>query len=213
MEETPARPSRRQQYAVATRQAIVEAARKLFAEQGYFATKVHDIATEAQVAPATVYAVSGGKQALLAELSRMWTSEPAIQETLSYVRSSTDPRAIVLYLAHASRTRRDQFGDVMRILVTTAPHDSAVADLLRPATELYRATTLVVAERIAELDGLRPGVDVALAEDALWFYFGYASYFTLHDDNGWTYERAEQWLAEQACRELLGEPLKTAATS
>jgi hypothetical protein len=37
----------------------------------------------------------------------------------------------------------------------------------------------------------------------LWFYFGYASLFTLHDDNSWSYERAEQWLANQACRELL----------
>jgi len=39
--------------------------------------------------------------------------------------------------------------------------------------------------------------------DILWFYFGYASYFTLHDENGWSYERAERWLADQACRELL----------
>jgi hypothetical protein len=80
----------------------------------------------------------------------------------------------------------------MRIRVNTAPHDSTVADLLAPATELYRATTLAVAKRIASLGGLRPGVDVELAADALWFYFGYASYFTLHDDNGWTYERAER---------------------
>jgi len=27
--------------------------------------------------------------------------------------------------------------------------------------------------------------------------------FTLHDDNGWPYERAERWLADQACRERL----------
>jgi AcrR family transcriptional regulator len=206
VDEAPGRRSRREQYAAATRQAIVDAARKLFAERGYFATKVDDIAAEAEVAPATVYAVTGGKQGLLAELSQMWTTEPAIDATLHYVRNSHDPRAILLYLAHASRSRREQFGDVMRILVTTAPHDQGVAELLRPATELYRATTVAVAERIAELGGLRPGVDVALAADALWFYFGYSSYFTLHDDNGWTYERAEHWLAEQAGREVLGPP-------
>jgi len=204
MDEVPARRSRREQYALATRQAIVDAARKLFAERGYFATMVDDIAAAAVVAPATVYAVTGGKQALLAELSRMWTTEPAIKATLDHVRRSEDPRGILLYLARASRLRREQFGDIMRILVTTAPHDQGVAELLQPATELYRATTVAVAERIAELGGLRSGVDIALAADALWFYFGYSSYFTLHDDNGWTYERAEVWLAAQACQELLG---------
>src|SRR5216683_2194712 len=49
----------------ATRQAIVGAARQLFSERGYFATKVDDVAALARVAPATVYAVSGGKQGLL----------------------------------------------------------------------------------------------------------------------------------------------------
>jgi AcrR family transcriptional regulator len=64
MAQTPKR-TRRQDYAEATRPAIIDAARRLFAERGYFATKVDDIAAEARVAPATVYAVTGGKQNLL----------------------------------------------------------------------------------------------------------------------------------------------------
>ena len=62
------RMTRRDEYAAATRQAILDAARKLFAERGYFATKVDDIAAKARVAPATVYAVTGGKYGLLTEL-------------------------------------------------------------------------------------------------------------------------------------------------
>src|ERR1700689_3819175 len=42
---------RRQEYAEVTRQAIVSAARRLFAEKGYFSTRVEDIAAEARVAP------------------------------------------------------------------------------------------------------------------------------------------------------------------
>ena len=45
---------RREEYAQATRQAIVDAARRLFSERGYFSTKVDDIAALARVAPATV---------------------------------------------------------------------------------------------------------------------------------------------------------------
>ena len=51
--------TRREEYAEATRQAILEAARRLFRERGYFATKVDEIAAMARVAPATVYAVDG----------------------------------------------------------------------------------------------------------------------------------------------------------
>lgn len=199
----PSKLSRRDQYALATRQAIIDAARRLFAERGYFATKVDDIAAEADVAPATVYAVGGGKQGLLGELSHMWTTEPAITTTLNYVAGAEDCEDIIRYLARASRERREQFGDVMRILLSTAPHDPAVARQLKPATDLYRATIVTVAERLAKLGGLRAGVDAAEAADVLWFYFGYASYFTLHDDNGWSYERAERWLADQTARALL----------
>jgi AcrR family transcriptional regulator len=203
MEGSQPKISRREQYALATRQAIIDAARRLFAERGYFATKVDDIAAEADVAPATVYAVAGGKQGLLAELSRMWTTEPAIATTLTYVGGAEDPEAIIRYLAHASRERREQFGDVMRILLAAAPHDRAVAEQLKPATDLYLETVQKVARRLVQLGGLRDGVDAAYAADILWFYFGYTSYFTLHDDNGWSYERAEQWLADQTCMALL----------
>jgi len=197
--------SRRDQYAQATRQAIIDAGRRLFAERGYFATKVDDIAAEADVAPATVYAVVGGKQGLLAELRSMWTTEPAITTTLKYIEDNDDAESIIRYVAHASRQRREQFGDVMRILLETAPHDSAVAAELKPATDLYRLTVAKVANRISELAALRAEVDVELAADVLWFYFGYQSYFTLHDDNSWTYERAERWLADQACQALLDQ--------
>jgi hypothetical protein len=53
------------------------------------------------------------------------------------------------------------------------------------------------------LGALREGMDVKQAADVFWFYFGYAGLFTLVDDNGWSYERAERWLCEEASRALL----------
>jgi hypothetical protein len=101
---------------------------------------------------------------------------------------------------------RDDFADIMRVLLTTAPHDMVVRQHLQDATAVYRAALVPVAERLAALGVLRPGLDVALAVDVLWFYFGYSSYFTLLDDNGWSYDRAQRWLAEQARRALLANP-------
>jgi hypothetical protein len=46
-------------------------------------------------------------------------------------------------------------------------------------------------------------MDVTQAVDVFWFYFGYSRLFTLHDDSGWSYERAERWLCQEASRALL----------
>jgi AcrR family transcriptional regulator len=113
--------SRRQEYAQATRRAIVDAARRLFTERGYFATKVDDIASEARVAPATVYAVTGGKQGLLAELITTWTTDPIVEATVSNIVASSDPAQIIRDVASAAREMREQFEDVIRLLLTTAP--------------------------------------------------------------------------------------------
>jgi AcrR family transcriptional regulator len=203
MSDVLRKPTRREEYAEATRQAIIDAARKLFAARGYFATKVDDIAAEARVAPATVYAVTGGKRGLLDELTRIWTTDPIVAATISHIGVADDPAMIIRELASASRQMREQFADVIRLLLTTAPHDRDVAEQLASATEVYRAALVPVAERLDQLHALRPGIGTDDCVDLLWFYFGYGSYFTLHDDNGWSYERAEQWLAEQARRELL----------
>ena len=195
--------TRREEYAQATRQAIIDAARKLFAERGYFATKVDDIAAEARVAPATVYAGGGGKRGLLDELIRIWTTDPIVEATITDIGASSDPVEIIREVSSVVRRMREEFADVMRLLLTTAPHDSNIAEQLRGATDVYRGAFVPIAQRLSDLGALRPGLDVEQAVDLLWFYFGYASLFTLHNDNGWSYERAEQWLADQACRELL----------
>ncbi len=201
----PARLSRRDEYAQATRRAILDAARRLFAERGYFAAKVEDIAAEARVAPATVYAVTGGKYGLLTELIRVWTTDPLVEATTIHIGKVGDPVEIIGELAAGSRRMREQYADIMRVVLTTAPHDQAVATELKAATSVYRRAFIPIAERLVKLGALRRGLDVAYTVDVFWFYFGYASYFTLHDDNGWAYERAERWLADQACRELLAD--------
>ena len=73
----------------------------------------------------------------------------------------------------------------------------------RARAAIYRAALAPIAERLVQLGGLRPGIEAADVVDLLWFYFGYASYFTLTDDNGWSYEHAERWLGGQATTALL----------
>jgi AcrR family transcriptional regulator len=195
--------TRREEYAEETRRAIIDAARKLFAQRGYFGTRVSDIAAEARVAPATVYAVTGGKASLLNALITMWTADPVVKATLMHIGKSTDPEEIIREVALASRSMREAYVDVIRVMLDTAPHDDAVAEQERTATAIYRAAITSIAKRLVQLGDLRTGMSVVDVADLLWFYFGYSSYFTLHDDNGWSYERAEQWLANEAITAVL----------
>jgi AcrR family transcriptional regulator len=199
--------TRREEYARATRQAIIDAARRLFSERGYFNTKVDDIAALARVAPATVYAVLGGKQGLLNTLIDVWTTAPIMAATIGRIEEMDDPGTVLRLVAATCRRMEEEFGDIMRVMRAIAPHDEAVSATLAAATSRTRQAFVPIAQRLADLGALRDRLDVKQAVDVFWFYFGYCGLLTLHNDNGWSYERAEQWLCEQASRALLQSQL------
>jgi AcrR family transcriptional regulator len=200
--------SRRDEYAEATRQAIVAAARELFSKQGFFSTKVDEIAARARVSPATVYAVSGGKYGLLRTLIESWTGDSIIGATIARIKTMDDPVAIVRLVASLRRRMQEEFGDVVRVLLNTAPHDKTAAESLKAVTARYRRSFVPISRRLAEVGALREELDVSQAVDVWWFYFGYSGMSILHDDNGWTYARAEEWLCQEASRALLRAPCK-----
>ncbi|MBH5338476.1 TetR/AcrR family transcriptional regulator [Streptomyces pactum] len=198
---TPHR-NRRSDYAEATRLAIVEAARQLFSHKGYFATTVEEIAAEARVAPTTVYAVGGGKQGLLRTLVDIWSQAPVVAASMDELDSLTDPDALLRQLSAVTRSMRESFGDIMRILIATAPHNEGAAEGLAIGTRRYRDALATVAAHLRTIGGTHPEMTVDQATDILWFYFGYSGYFTLVDQNGWSYDQAESWLAHQATMAL-----------
>ena len=196
--------SRRAEYAEATRRAIIAAARELFAERGYTATKVDEVAALARVSPATVYAVAGGKQGLLHTLVDDWTQAPEVDEAYRAIEASDTAEGVLGLVAATCRQMRCDWGDVMKIVLATAPLDETAAATLRTATDRYRAGTLLAARRLADLGALKPGLRIDDANDMLWFYFGYSGFFTLMEDNAWSADRAEEWLREMAAIAVLG---------
>ena len=65
---------------------------------------------------------------------------------------------------------REEFGDIIRVMLATAPHDAEVAKELASATATYRKAFLPISRRLLNLGTLRPGVSVDHAVDVLWFY-------------------------------------------
>jgi AcrR family transcriptional regulator len=136
--------TRREEYAEATRQAILDAARRLFRKKGFFSTKVDEIAAMARVSPATVYAVAGGKQGLLRTLMDVSTTmdisttAPMVAETIDRITIMDDAKAVMAFLARRMRLMREEFGDIMRLILKTAPHDMAASETPATATIRYR---------------------------------------------------------------------------
>jgi AcrR family transcriptional regulator len=198
--------SRRAEYAEATRLAAIDAARRLFSEKGYFAATVNEIAAAARVSPATVYAVNGGKQGLLRSLIDDWSAAPVVAEAHDTIERLNEATEILRYLAEKTREMRQDYGDIMRVVIAAAPHDETAAQGLALGTSRYRGFHVFVAQRLLDLGALREGIGVEEATDILWFYLGYAGFFTLVDDNGWSYTKAQKWLLARVEQALLAPP-------
>ena len=195
--------SRRAEYAEATRRAIIAAARELFVERGYTATKVDEVAALARVSPATVYAVAGGKQGLLHTLVDDWTQAPEVDEAYRAIEASDTADGVLDTVASLTRRMRGDWGDVMRIVLATAPLERTrqrACELRRTLSGGLRAAAV----RLADFGALKPDMTIDDATDILWFYFGYSGFFTLMEDNAWSADRAEEWLREMAAIAVLG---------
>src|SRR5215217_1150267 len=112
----------RQVQAQATRQSILDAARRLFAAQGYAATTLPTIAHEAGVAAATVSAVFGTKLTLLNELIRSAVRGDAGPAPLAqrqwWQEMLNDPDPVRQLARHAADIRRihDRTTDLFEIV-------------------------------------------------------------------------------------------------
>src|SRR4051812_6280248 len=166
--------SRRAEYAAATKVAIRAAARDLFLDKGYVATTVDDIAARARVAPATVYAVGGGKQKLLGTVIEEAVSASVGGGIYEELDAAPDAEALLRLITATTRSRFERWHTVMRVVTDTAGHEPAAAQALRTAQDAMRHGFERTARRLAELNALPDGVDERRATDLLWFYLGNA---------------------------------------
>ena len=193
---------RRQQAAAATRKAIIEAALELFACQGYARTTVAQIAEAAQVAANTVYTSVGGKPQLLAAITESGTGDPDVAETLTAVARATDAAEVIRLTAAGTRRVNQRRTKAVAVLLDSAQADPAAAEMLRLTVRYYRDTLATLARRLEDLGAVEPP-DLNRAADVFWYLFGWTSWRTLITDLGWSWDEAEQWLAQQGIDALL----------
>jgi AcrR family transcriptional regulator len=195
------RPTLRDERAQVTRQRIADAARRLFARQGYAATTLAGIATEAGVAVQTVYAVYGSKVGILHVLRESAMNQPEAEALYALAMDEPSaPRRLDLF-ARSIRRRWELSGDVVAIHRDAGTADPEVRAGVAATLERRQAGIRALASTLEK--ALRPGMDVAKAAaivDALTLPEVYAE---LVDVQRWAPDAYEGWLAAALCRELL----------
>ena len=205
--QAPRRPynsPRRQQQAAATRQAILEAAERLFRQDGYPATTMDAIAAEAGVSLKTAYLPFSTKSGLLRalwdlRLKKDDADAPVVQhEWFREVMEEPDPT----HLGHAMRDVR-----ILALVRGAAEIDADCSELWRLIQSDFHANQQVIVESIHRGGGLRRGLSVATGTDILWTLNHPDTWTLLASQRGWSPHAYETWLAQTSCAQLLGTPI------
>jgi AcrR family transcriptional regulator len=197
---------RREEYADQTRAAVVSAARQLFAENGFFQTKVEQIAKLSRVSPATVYAQCGGKQGLLRLLMDSFTQSQVVAESYQESLAAADAGLIMQTLSAAYLQITKQWGDVIRVVIDVAPHDSESAAVLATAQKRHNHNLTYICRHLEDIGALRDDVDARLATRTITYYYGIDGLLRTRDVFGWSLERSNQWLLAHVCAAVLRSP-------
>lgn len=199
----PYNSPRRAAAAESTREEILRQARELFLAKGYDATTVSEIARAAQVATPTVYASTGGKAALFAELLKPAINDPRAAAAATAAHRTDDPRRVMALCAQGARLGQERYWDLVSGLMRRPPDDEQAKQAIANIATKCLAALARIAQHLLDLDALGPGIGLTDATDTLWFYFGQNSWYSLIAERGWTFDRAERWLLRAATRELL----------
>lgn len=204
--DRPADRPRREEYADQTRAAVIAAARELFAENGFFQTKVEQIAKLSRVSPATVYAQCGGKQGLLRSLMDSWTQTPMVAETEQQSLVAADAALVMQTLSTAYLQISKQWGDVIRVVIDVAPHDDESGGVLATAQRRHNRSLMMICRHLEDIGALRDDVDARLAGRIITYYYGIDGLLRTRDVFGWSLERSNEWLLARASAAVLRSP-------
>jgi AcrR family transcriptional regulator len=204
--DSPSGRPRREEYADQTRAAVIAAARQLFAENGFFQTKVEQIAKLSRVSPATVYAQCGGKQGLLRSLMDSWTQAPLIVESHQKSLAADDAGLVMQSLSTAYLQITKQWGDVIRVVIDVAPHDEESGGVLTTAQKRHNRALTAICRHLENIGALRDDVDARLASRIITYYYGIDGLLRTREVFGWSLERSNEWLLAHASAAVLRSP-------
>ena len=205
----PYNSTRRQAQARETRKQIVEAARQLFAENGYSGATIEAIAQEAGVAPETIFATFGSKRAILAALIDVSVGGdeqpmPLLQRPgPQTVFKENDPIRQLQLFAEDITGILERVAPIFEIMHMAAKTETDIEELLKNLLEerLLNLTTFV--QSLSAHSPLRGELTAEQAGEIVWTITSPEVFSLLTVERGWARERYVHWLSDTLIRLLL----------
>ncbi len=198
----------RAEQAQVTQQRILEAARRLFLEQGYAAATINSIAAAAEVSPETVYAVFGGKRGVLSRLVEVLIAgdDQAVplleREWLKQIENLRGQRErLRAWVRHTCQTL-ERTSLIHAIIRSAAASDPEAAALKRRLQEERLEAQTKVMRRLASIGRLNQGTSLKRPEQ-FWALASPELHYLLRFERGWPAEGFQQWLGDVLEAQLL----------
>lgn len=195
--------------AQSTREAVIAAAARLFAQRGYAVTSIDEIAGEARVSRATVFTSVGGKPMLLKaalEVAIVGDDQPVSlteRPRSKAIRAEPDPRKYVALYAELVTEIGGRLAGIYEALRGAAGADMDARKLWESQLAQRRQGAANVVGDVLRKGELRQGLDREAAADIVWLLNDPGLYHLLVQRRGWTVERFQAWLVETMSRQLL----------
>jgi AcrR family transcriptional regulator len=200
----------------ATRVAIAAAAGRLFAERGYAATSIEEIATAAGVGRATIFTSVGGKPELLKEAYRLAVRGPANANTplgqpgrIRRISAEPDAHKLLAGYANAIVEVGRRLAPLYEAVRAAAYANPEAREFWQLITEERRTAASGIVRRLAERNALLHGLDRQSASDILWVLNDPGLYQLLVTQRRWTQRRFRTWLTGSMQTQLLEPPDRT----
>lgn len=198
------RSTLRERHSEVTRGAILDAARRQFAEQGYAGAAVRPIAEAAGVAVQTLYSTFGSKQGLLLALVDTVREQSEAQQLGRLMMGSDEPLEMVRLAARIRRQILERGGDIVVTFREGAAGDPEVAAAYEVGQRRTREGVARLCARLDALDALRPELTPERAVDQVAAMFAAEIFEELTGPrSGWSADEYEQWLSERLAEMLL----------
>lgn len=199
----------RKSQAERTRAAILEAARRLFVEQGWTRTTIAAIAKDAGVATETIYSVFGNKRTLLESLieSAIRGDDPEVpllqQAAPRQVAEATDQRQQLHLFAGSICVILDRVAPLVATARSASESEAPLTDIYRSLHEGRRRNLVFVAEALARTGRLRDDMRPEAATDCIFRLASPELFLLMRHVEGWSLEEISVWLEESLSKLLL----------
>lgn len=189
---------RRDEDARRTRLAIIDAAARLFARDGYAATPVRAIAEAAGVSVQSVSLVGPKATLLVSAFERTFAGDdeqlplmerPELARILAQPDRATMLQQYVTFIAEGN----ERAGGIWRALMAAADADDAVREVAAGVDRRRRSDIARGADLMVELGMVSPGWRDQAA-DVLGFLTVPSTYLYFVEQSGWSRQQYEQWL-------------------